>query len=184
MACATVALALVAPRESRAHERSALRTEFGVASPAGVLGVRASFTIAGNDTRLEPGVGMGLTGTIVSLIASTRIREVTLSDSPSVGGSLRIYAGYGVGIHSGQGGVFASRYLRQGSYHWLESGIAVEGEVGRLVLSTGAGLSILASQPRFPADGVSTEDLYPIFPEWWVRNGWAPHLWFGVGMRF
>ena len=55
LAFATVALALVAPRESRAHERSALRTEFGVASPAGVLGVRASFTIAGNDTRLEPG---------------------------------------------------------------------------------------------------------------------------------
>lgn len=164
-----------------------LRLELGAGGPGGLVSVRYSRVLS-TGTRIEPGAGLAYTGILGSLLITQPLferRSRTAHHETSF--SFEVYGGYSASHladstrHAGAGDAF---YIPDGTYHWLDLGISVQGRWRSIVLTTGLGVTKLLAGPELP--GVDEEDTFWfLFPEGWLgKHGMAPALWSSIGYSF
>ena len=177
-----ICVLLVGPlaRPARAQAEAGvehIRLEGGVAAPAGAVALRYSRQLWEGGASLEPGLGLGYTGTVLSLLASHPLFGAASSEGS---GLTSLYAGMAMGV-LGEGTrhpwASSAGHLPDGAYHWLDIGISQHASMGQLHVVAGVGVSVLLDEVD-----VEGEDLIAVVPEWWINEGWAPSLWVGIGL--
>ena len=156
--------------------------------PVGVLGLRLSVPFGA--LRLEPGVGIGVTGEVASLVAALRLGKWMTPGPKTRPVELDVYAGSALSWLDGDGGPLASDDLPAGTYDWLDLGIAIKTAVGGTLVTLGGGISHRLSGPAAldqPRASSGDEDgwLWPLVPTGcvWHRRT-LPALWLSLGRSF
>jgi hypothetical protein len=172
------------------ESRRALQVELGV-SPAGTLGVRYLQPLGASSTRVGPGIGIGTSGFLASLLIDHPFHRSTARRSSfAVDQQFSVYACYALGVFRGQAREhpFAGKdeWIPPGEYHWLDLGASVQVGGERWFLGGGLGITVLLRAPDGLGDGeIEDEDLlWWTRPEGWMRQqGWGPAVWSSVGVR-
>ena len=154
------------------------------AAPTGLMGVRLSLPI-GPGLRLEPGLGLGESGTIGSLVLALRLLRT--QPTPTRSAQLLVYAGYAASLLSdGQRGPLASARLPSGVYQWLDLGLAAKTRVAGVVLTVGGGISRRLRAPAGLGTSRSEDDeLWPLTGDGWIAHEKTlPAFWCSLGRSF
>jgi len=166
-----------------AAESVELHVALGVA-PTGLAGVRLSVPIVGA-LRLEPGVGVGASGTVGSLVLALPVLRT--QPTPTRWAQLLLYGGYAASFLSDdQRTPLAAAQLPNGVYQWLDLGVAAKTNVRGLLLVVGGGISRRMSAPAgLGADPREDDELWPLSGEGWITHRKTmPAFWCSVGKRF
>jgi hypothetical protein len=167
-----------------------LRLELGVGAPAGLVGLRYSRVLP-TRTRIEPGLGLGYTGMLASLLVTQPLLAgTTRTDGGTpVGVTLELYAGYSASRRSDAGDhpwTGPEQFIPRGTYHWIDAGASTQMRWRQLVFTTGLGITKLVAGPDGIGGGVAAEETFWfVFPEgWFAKYAIAPTLWSSVGIVF
>lgn len=185
-----------ARRDGRASDPAPLnqlRLDLGIGGPGGLMALRYSRVLS-TKTRIEPGLGLGYTGVIGSLMITQpfyeRVRRPK-GHAPMFS-SLGAYLGYSASLRSASlehPWVGNEAVIPNGAYHWIDFGLSVQTRWHNVLLTVGAGVTKLVAAPDGVGGPMETDDdedfLWWIAPEGWFANpGIAPSLWSSVGYAF
>jgi hypothetical protein len=168
-----------------------LRLELGVGAPAGLVAVRYSRVLP-TGTRIEPGLGLGYTGMLASLmVTQALIAGTTRTDSGQpVGATFELYGGYSASRRSDAADhawTGPEQFIPRGTYHWIDVGISTQLRWRQLVFTTGLGVTKLVAGPADigGASNADDETFWFFFPEgWFGKYAIAPSIWTSVGVVF
>lgn len=166
-----------------------LRFEIGVGGPGGLMGVRYSRVLSSSGTRIEPGVGLAYTGVIGSLVVTQPLFEHTSRKGAyETRTTFELYGGYSASHladstrHAWTG---PEAFLPNGTYHWIDLGISVQGRLSHFVITAGCGVTKLVAGPAGIKSVDEDDTIWFLFPEGWIgRQRMAPALWSSLGYAF